>query len=112
MWRIRRAQHLLQHFIKTLKLLPKAPREFKPILLAETWLHLFNPWLLLAATTILIYKALIGSLTALALLVTGVALLILKPYRTWVTTQAYLVTASIRNLWTKEIAWQKQEKSQ
>jgi len=50
MWRIRRAQHLIQHFTKTLKLLPKAPREFKPILLAETWLHLFNPWLLLAAS--------------------------------------------------------------
>jgi cellulose synthase/poly-beta-1,6-N-acetylglucosamine synthase-like glycosyltransferase len=111
MWRVRRAQHLIQHFTKILKLLPKAPREFKPILLAETWLHLFNPWLLLAATTILLYKALMGSLVALALLVAGVALLILKPYRTWVATQVYLITASIRNLWTREIAWEKQEKS-
>jgi len=111
MWRIRRAQHLIQHFIKALGLLSKAPREFKPVLMIETWLHLFNPWLLLAATTILLYKALIGSLTALALLVAGTALLILKPYRTWVATQVYLVTASIRNLWTREIAWEKQEKN-
>jgi cellulose synthase/poly-beta-1,6-N-acetylglucosamine synthase-like glycosyltransferase len=109
-WRIRRAQHLLQHFTKTLKLLPKAPREFKPILLAETWLHLFNPWLLLAAATILLYKALTGSLVALALLVAGAALLILKLYRTWVATQTYLITACIRNLWAKEIVWEKCEK--
>jgi len=110
MWRIRRAQHLIQHFTKTLKLLPKAPREFKPILLAETWLHLFNPWLLLVATVILLYKALTGSLVELASLIAGVVLLTLKPYRTWVATQAYLITACIRNLWTREIAWEKQEK--
>jgi len=79
--------------------------------LAEAWLHLFNPWLLLVVATILLYKALMGSLTALALLVIGLALLILKPYRTWVATQVYLITASVRNLWTKEIAWEKQEKS-
>jgi biofilm PGA synthesis N-glycosyltransferase PgaC len=111
MWRIRRAQHLIQHFTKAMKLLPKAPRDFKPILLAETWLHLFNPWLLLVATTILLYKALTGTATATILLVAGITLLLFKPYRTWIATQAYLVTACIRNLWTKEIAWVKQEKS-
>jgi cellulose synthase/poly-beta-1,6-N-acetylglucosamine synthase-like glycosyltransferase len=110
MWRIRRAQHLVQHFTKTLKLLPKAPRGFKSILVAEAWLHLLNPWLLLAATAILLYKALAGTVTALVLLVAGTALLILKPYRTWVATQAYLITASIRNLWTREIVWEKLEK--
>jgi tryptophan-rich sensory protein len=76
----------------------------------ETWLHLFNPWLLLAAATILLYKASMGSLTALALLVAGTALLILKPYRTWVATQAYLIMANVRNLWAKEIMWEKYEK--
>ena len=111
MWRIRRAQHLVQHFAKTLKLLPKAPKDFKPVLLAETWLHLFNPWLLLLATTILLHKALTGTATAIALLATGLALLLLKPYRTWIATQIYLITASIRNIWTKEIAWEKQGKS-
>jgi hypothetical protein len=44
-------------------------------------------------------------------LVAGVVLLILKPYRTWVVTQVYLVIASVRSLWTREIAWEKQEKS-
>jgi cellulose synthase/poly-beta-1,6-N-acetylglucosamine synthase-like glycosyltransferase len=110
-WRVRRAQHLLQHFTKTVKLLPKAPKEFKPVLLAETWLHLANPWLLLIATATLLYKALTGSLTAIALLIAGVALLTLKPYRTWIATQIYLIIASIRNIWTKEIAWEKQEKA-
>jgi cellulose synthase/poly-beta-1,6-N-acetylglucosamine synthase-like glycosyltransferase len=110
-WRIRRAQHLVQHFVKALGLLSKAPGEFKPILLAETWLHLLNPWLLLAATTILLYKASMGSLVALALLVAGAALLILKPYRTWIATQAYLITACIRNLRTREIVWERLEKS-
>jgi len=111
MWRIRRAQHLIQHFTKTLKLMPKAPKEFKPILLAETWLHLANPWLLLIVVAILIYKALTDSTTAIALLATGLALLLFKPYRTWIATQIYLITASMRNLWTKEIAWEKQEKA-
>ena len=86
------------------------PREFKPILLVEAWLHVFNPWLLLAVAITLLYKALMGSLIALALLVAGVTLLTLKPYRTWVVAQAYLITASIRNLWTKEITWEKHEK--
>jgi len=111
MWRIRRAQHLIQHFTKAMKLLPKAPREFKLILLAETWLHLFNPWLLLATTAILLYKALTGTAIATILLVAGIALLLFKPYKTWIVTQIYLITATIRNLWTKEIAWKKQEKS-
>jgi cellulose synthase/poly-beta-1,6-N-acetylglucosamine synthase-like glycosyltransferase len=111
-WRIRRAQHLVQHFTKTLKLLPKAPREFKPILVAEAWLHLLNPWLLLAATAILLYKALTGAAIALVLvlLVAGTALLTLKPYRTWIATQAYLIAAGVRNLWTREITWEKLEK--
>jgi uncharacterized membrane-anchored protein len=110
MWRIRRAQHLIQHFAKALGLLSKAPREFKPILLAEAWLHLFNSWLLLVVAIILLYKASMGSLATLALLIAGVVLLVLRPYRTWVATQAYLITATVRNLWTKEIAWEKQEK--
>jgi biofilm PGA synthesis N-glycosyltransferase PgaC len=108
-WRIRRAQHLIQHFTKTLRLLPKAPREFEPVLLVESWLHLFNPWLLLVAT-ILLLRVATGSPLATTLLALGIALLIFKPYRTWVATQVYLVIAAIRNLWTKEIAWEKQEK--
>ncbi|RLG86813.1 MAG: glycosyltransferase family 2 protein, partial [Thermoprotei archaeon] len=48
---------------------------------------------------------------AMTLLTIGISLLIYKPYRTWITTQIYLITATIRNLWTKETIWKKQTKS-
>ena len=42
-WRVRRAQHLIQHFAKTAKQPPKAPKRFKLVLATETFLHLVNP---------------------------------------------------------------------
>jgi len=109
-WRIRRAQHLIQHFIKTLKHITKAPRAFKPILIVESYLHLVNPWLLPIATTLLIINVIRGFTPALAILVTGIALLMYRPYRTWMVTQLYLMVATIRNIYTKEIIWEKQLK--
>ncbi len=110
-WRIRRAQHLIQHFIKTLGRIREAPREFKKILAVEAFLHLFNPWMLLVSTLLLVLSTtLFHSLTSLALLIAGVALLTVKPYRTWIAQQIHLIVASIRNLWTKEIVWSKQPK--
>jgi len=109
-WRIRRAQHLVQHFIKTLGLLRRAPRIFKPTLIVETLLHLVNPWLLLASILILLYLTATNHVPAIIFLVLGASLLILKPFRTWVATQTYLIAASLRNMWTKEIVWRKQEK--
>lgn len=108
LWRIRRAQHLVQHFARLLK--EGSPKPFNKVLLVESYLHLANPWLLAAAATLLTASALRGSLTALLTLAAGSALLVLKPFRTWVTTQALLVAASIRNLYSKEIAWKKQSK--
>jgi len=46
-WRIRRAQHLVQHFAKTLGV--GTPECLKPILYIEAFLHLFNPWIILVA---------------------------------------------------------------
>jgi len=110
-WRVRRAQHLIQHFTKTLQEIRKAPKEFRKILIAETFLHLLNPWILLTSTILFITSiVLTQSLTATALLTIGVALLTIKPYRTWIAQQIHLIVASIRNLWTKEIAWSKQTK--
>jgi cellulose synthase/poly-beta-1,6-N-acetylglucosamine synthase-like glycosyltransferase len=109
-WRVRRAQHLIQHFATTLRHLTKASSGLRGVLLAETHLHLFNPWILAVTTTILLYLAIKGSLAALTLLALGTMLLAYRPYRTWITTQLYLVIAAIRNLWTREIAWSKQEK--
>jgi len=111
LWRIRRAQHLVQHFSKTLREKHKIPGRFKPILYTEAFLHLVNPWILLATVILLTASAVIGSTTAIMLITVGATLLLYKPYRTWITTQLYLIAAAIRNLWTKEIAWEKQEKS-
>jgi len=111
-WRIRRAQHLIQHFMAILKNLWRVPRELRKILLVETYLHLLNPWILVAATATLLYLALNSSIVAIALIVLGATLLAFKPYRTWVMAQLYLVIASIRNLWTREIAWEKQAKTE
>jgi len=110
-WRVRRAQHLIQHFTKTLREIMNAPRDSKKILAVETFLHLFNPWLLFALAILLaISIAMFHSPTALALLAMGTLLLVVKPYRTWIAQQIHLIIASIRNLWTKEIAWSKQIK--
>jgi len=109
-WRIRRAQHLIQHFVKMLRLWRRAPKQFRKILAVEMYLHLLNPWLLVIAVALLVIAAL-RSLSALIFLVVGVLLLVYKQYRTWITTQTYLVMAAIRNIWTKEIVWKKQEKS-
>jgi len=109
-WRVRRAQHLVQHFTAILKHLWHVPRELYKILLVEVYLHLFNPWILVAATAILLYLMFNPSTVALALIVLGTTLLAFKPYRTWIMTQLYLVIASIRNLWTRELAWRKQAK--
>jgi cellulose synthase/poly-beta-1,6-N-acetylglucosamine synthase-like glycosyltransferase len=109
-WRVRRAQHLVQHFLKTLRHVGRAPNRFKHVLLAEAYLHLVNPWLLPIATTLLIHQALRGSVIAIAVLAAGALLLAYKPYRTWVATQIYLIVAMLRNMWSKEIAWRKQAK--
>jgi len=109
-WRIRRAQHLIQHFIKTLKHVAEAPRAFKLILVVESYLHLVNPWLLPITTAILLHQTLKESITAVALIALGLALLVYKPFRTWITTQLYLIVATLRNMYTREITWEKQLK--
>jgi len=109
-WRIRRAQHLVQHFSRMLSHIGKAPEGFRKILAIETYLHIFNPWLLIIAAGILLYGALEGSSLSAFFLGAGLLLLLYSPYRTWVATQLYLMMGAVRNIWTKEIAWEKQEK--
>lgn len=110
-WRLRRAQHLTQNFTKLLKHIPKAPKNFKPILTAEAYLHTVNPWLLPLATILLIAPAMKGSILATLTLTLGLLLLPLKTYRTWMQTQIYLMIALIRNLWNKELVWKKLDKA-
>jgi len=82
-----------------------------PVLLTETYLHIVNPWLLLIGLALILPAVLHGMLIPTALLALGAILLITsKFFRTWVTTQAILVAAAIRNLWNKELVWRKEEK--
>jgi cellulose synthase/poly-beta-1,6-N-acetylglucosamine synthase-like glycosyltransferase len=109
-WKIRRAQHLIQHFMKATKLRIKN-KTFKKILAAETYLHVINPWILLIATLLLIVDVLLfKSLISLTLVFIGSILLLIKEYRTWLMQQIYLIIAAIKNIKTKEIAWNKQVK--
>lgn len=109
-WRIRRAQHLIQHFAKMLKV-KDAPNKFKSILLMECYLHLVNPWLLAAATVMFLALFILQyTFTAVVLLTLGSLLLALNPYRTWIMTQLCLILGSVRNLRNKEIIWTKQYK--
>ena len=110
LWRIRRAQHLIQHFSRILMSRPKVPKNFKTILYIETFLHLINPWIFLMAVIMILISALMGSHITLTLLIIGIMLLICKSFRTWIMAQMYLIIATIRNLWTKEIIWRKQIK--
>jgi len=108
---IRRATHLLTYFrglkkyVKKLGIYRKTP--FDKIWNVEAYMHLINPWLLLTAVLLLTASSVMGSITAIALLTLGVLLLLIKPYRTWVLTQLYLVIAAIRSIWSKEIVWEK-----
>ncbi|ABW02177.1 glycosyltransferase family 2 protein [Caldivirga maquilingensis] len=101
-WRVRRAQHLLQSFMKSIKL-PK-PSNYKPIYYTEAYIHLMNPWLLPIGAILLLAS---GSLWAYALIAVGLVLLVWSPFRAWVTQQFILMYAMVRNLWTKELMWEK-----
>jgi len=112
-WRkVRRAQHLLLHFLYTKRYAKKLgiyrPSAFDHIWRIECFLHLANPWMLILSTILLIASALLyHNLLATILLALGAILLLHKPYRMWILNQLILVIASIRNLVTREIAWHK-----
>ena len=111
LWRTRRAQHLIQHFLKTVKHQETmAPKSFAPIITIEAFLHLANPWILIAGVIILIASLIEGNISATILLIMGLILLFLKEYRTWIIQQLYLITAQVRNVYRKELIWQKESK--
>jgi hypothetical protein len=80
-------------------------KSFEKIWRVEWWLHVVNPWLLIASVLLLAMSAFYGSFIALSLLGIGLMLLVLRAYRMWVLQQFYLVIAAVRNLWTREIIW-------
>jgi cellulose synthase/poly-beta-1,6-N-acetylglucosamine synthase-like glycosyltransferase len=98
--KVRRAQHLQQAFVRSLRLLPrgKAPRKYKLMMITRFYLNLINPVFgllgYLASTKI---PPLFGVLTATT---------ILTPWgRLWAVNQLALLIAMIRNVITKDIAW-------
>jgi hypothetical protein len=111
MRKVRRAQHLILHFLHTKRYAKRLgiyrKTVFDEIWLIESYLHLVNPWLLLPSALLLLIETLSLQPPATILFMAGVILLLLKPYRTWVETQVQLILATIRNLWTKEITWRK-----
>lgn len=109
-WRIRRAQHLIQSFAKGLRHVWKMDRRFKPVFLANAFMHLVNPWLLWVGASLAVVGAFLGSWISAALVAAGAALMFVKAYRSWVFAQFYLSVAAVRNLWNKELVWKKQNK--
>jgi len=67
---------------------------------APIWPILLDPWLLPDAVAALVAAA---TPPALALLAAGAAALAIKPYRTWIAAQLYLMAAAFKNLWNREI---------
>ena len=110
-WRTRRAQHLIIHITKSLNYLKNYTSIFKKIVLVEAYLHLLNPWLFILGMVVLLSCALSQySILAQYFIVLGLALLVQKTYRTWITNQFFLILAQIRSLWNKELVWRKEEK--
>jgi glycosyltransferase involved in cell wall biosynthesis len=109
--KIRRAQHLILHFIHTKSYAKKLgiykKSVFDRIWLIESYLHLVNPWLLIISACILLASTILLYIPSIMLLSIGLLMLLAKSYRTWIETQLCLVIGSIRNLWTKGIAWRK-----
>lgn len=108
--KVRRGNRLLLNFLNTkryarnLGVYVRSP--FEETWKMEWWLHIVNPWFLVGSITLLTYAVLFsGSIIALALLGLACILMIAKLYRTWVSQQVYLLAASLRNLWTRDVRW-------
>jgi len=109
----RRANRLILNFSNTRK---NAERlglykrtSFEQIWRMESWLHLFNPWLLLLGALLMAVDVVSGRGFRLALLslTVGLVLFILPLYRTWIAQQFYLIVARLRSFVTHDITWRR-----
>ncbi len=107
--KVRRAQHLLLSFLKTKKYAKEkelyTKSVFDRIWRVEWYLHVVNPWLLPLGAFLLLANTMALVFTSLVPLVIGLFLLGSRTFRMWILQQVYLMTALVRNLWTKDIAW-------
>ncbi len=107
-WKLRRGQHLVAHFARAIRDLPRAPKGYRLPLGAEAYLHLLNPWLAVVGAALLIAAAFHGSiLAALVLGAVAAAVALYGGARAWAYTQALLIAAQLRDLWTRETVWRK-----
>ena len=112
LWKIRRAQHLLQHFVNTIKIIKNSGKGlpiFKKIIYIEAYLHVINPWLLVMGAILLMISS-VGSIISRIFFLLALVFLVNKPYRAWMFNQLYLIFAFFNNFRSKEIIWEKQEK--
>lgn len=109
-WKLRRAQHLVEHMARASRDLPRAPKGYRAVLAWESFLHLVNPWLALASLASLAASAALGSLPAAVVLALIAASMTLGMARTWALEQLFLVTAMVKNLRGREYVWEKVEK--
>ncbi|HKM76077.1 MAG TPA: glycosyltransferase [Candidatus Bathyarchaeia archaeon] len=109
----RRANRLVLNFLNTKKAAIKLgvyrKTDFEKIWKIEWWLHIVNPWLLIAGTLILVACIVLGQDTNFAsiFLVAECLLLLFPPSRTWIVQQFYLIVGRIRNLVTHDIIWRR-----
>ena len=107
--KIRRATCLLLNFHNTKRYAKKmnlyVRSNFDNIWRTDWWLCVVNPWLLIASIPFLVVGAFDDSKIAAGLLLINTLLLLLKPYRTWVLQQLYLILGALRSLWTNEEVW-------
>ncbi len=111
--RIRRGQHLIQHFKDTgnnvENMLLYSNKKFKKVFNIEKFLHLINPWLLILSASLLLLDLTINLVVnpSLMLFVFTIFLSIVSSsFRTWILTQLILIYASIKNLFTKDLIWE------
>jgi cellulose synthase/poly-beta-1,6-N-acetylglucosamine synthase-like glycosyltransferase len=99
--RLRRAHHLTSHFVEMARNAQLPSNPFKRILEMEIYLHLVNPWMLLAATLAAVLSLVITPSHTLFsigpwILIIGLALFAISTsFRTWILAQSLLVAASI-----------------
>ena len=109
----RRANRLMMNLMNTKRCsiergLYKRTR-FEGIWKMEYWLHLINPWLLVAGAALILLAPLTGdpsNLTLITLLI-GLVSLIIPICRVWIMQQFYLITARIRGIRTRDVSWKK-----
>jgi len=111
--KVRRAQHLILHFINTKKYavkkgLYKGKTKFDTIWRIEFFLNVVNPWLLvIGAPLFLSVLAITNIILFITLITLAIITLLFKVPRTWIIYQIILSYAQIRNIKTKDLVWRK-----